>query len=154
GQAFLISQLNFALQSSVAQRVIDSLLANRGRIDRAYIGIELTQAVPANRFRKTVATEAVIESVVPSGPAAALAKFKGYRVDRIGDAAIRNLDEAMAAIEALKPGQQVEFEVTKGASTETVTIQAGHLNVANCAALAAHAFSARSYEVHEQGGVV
>jgi S1-C subfamily serine protease len=155
GQAFLISQLNFALQASTAVRVIDALLANHGRLNRAYLGLELTQTVPVNKFRKSVAIEAVIESVVPGGPAAPLERFKGYRVDRIGSQSVRNLDEAMAAIEALAPGQTVEFEVTKGASTQTVEIRTGSLTEENYAALANHVIGSRSgFQVAQQDGRV
>jgi S1-C subfamily serine protease len=154
-QQFLISQLNFALETSVAARVIDGLLRNGGRLKRAYLGLELTQTLPVNRFRKAVATAAVVESVVPGGPAAALARFAGYRVDRIGAMSVRNLDEAMQAIEAVKPGERIEFEVTKDGSTETATLTAGQLTAANYAALANHVIGSRSdFEVLEEDGHV
>jgi S1-C subfamily serine protease len=155
GQAFLIAQLNFALQASVAQRVIDGLIQNKGRLSRAYLGLELTQTLAANKFRKSVATEAIIDSVVPNGPAAALAKYKGYRVDRIGSQSIRNLDEAMAAVESLKPDEMVEFEVTKGGASQTVSIKTGQLTEQNYAALTKYVISSRSnYELVQQDGHV
>lgn len=155
GQAFLISQLNFALQASTAQRVIDGLLQNKGRLNRAYLGLELTQTLPANQFRKSVATEAILDSVVPNGPSAALAKYKGYRVDRIGAQSVRNLDEALAAMEGLTPGQTVEFEVTKGGSSETVNVKTGQLTEANYVALANHVIRTRSnYQLAQQDGHV
>jgi S1-C subfamily serine protease len=153
GQEFLISQLNFALETSVAQRVIEGLLHNNGRLRRAYLGLVLTQTLPVNKFRKSVATAAIIESVVPGGPAAPLARFQSYRVDRIGRTPVRNLDEAMEAIEAIKPGERVEFELTKDSNTETVTVVAGELSAANYAALANHIISSHSdYSLSEQNG--
>lgn len=155
GQAFLISQLNFALETSVAGRVIDGLLANNGRLKRAYLGLELTQTLQTNQFRKEVVTAPVIESVVSGGPAAGLSKFKGYRVDRIGTQSIRNLDEAMAAIEALKPNQSLEFELTKDSDTQTATIRTGELTEQNYMTLTNHVISTRSnFELSVQDGQV
>ena len=154
GQQFLISQLNFALETSVAARVIEGLLRD-GRLTRAYLGLELTQTLSANRFRKAVATAPIIGSVVPGSPAAPLARFEGYRVDRIGAMPVRNLDEAMEAIEAVKPGERVEFEVTKDGATEAVTVTAGRLTEANYAALVNHVIGSRSdFALAEEDGHV
>jgi S1-C subfamily serine protease len=155
GQAFLIAQLNFALESSGAQRVIDGLLQNKGRLNRAYLGLELTQTLTVNKFRRSVATEALIDSVVPNSPAAVLAKYTGYRVDRIGTHAIRDLDEAMEAIEAIKHDETVEFEVSKNGAAETVSLKAGQLTEQNYAALTNYLMSSRSnYEIVQQNGQV
>lgn len=116
-------QLNFALDGILARRLIDELIDDKGRLMRAYLGLELSQSSAVNQFRKFGSSEAVIEAVVPGGPAAALAKYVGAQVDRIGDQVTRNLDEALAAIEELKPGQKVELELSKNGITSTATIE-------------------------------
>jgi S1-C subfamily serine protease len=120
-------QLNFALEAKLAGRIVRELLANNGRLKRAFIGLILEQDL-TKKGAQLLEGKTVIGGVFPNSPAAqALAGKIGWRVDRIGSP-IRDLDEALAALESVKPDASVSLEITSPAGkTENVEIRAASL---------------------------
>lgn len=137
GQSFVHPQLNFALDGQVANRLIGELIAGKGRLVRPYLGLEFAQSIETVRSSKPPA-EVVIASVVPAGPSAALEKFTGARVDRIGSVTIRSIDDAMAAVEGLKPDQDVALELTLKGVSSTVTVRTAEFSDAMRLQLVSH----------------
>jgi S1-C subfamily serine protease len=129
-------QLNFALEAKLAGRIVRELLANNGRIKRAFIGLILEQDL-TKKGNQLLEGKTVIGGVFPNSPAArALAGKIGWRVDRIGSP-VRDLDEALAALESVKPDASVSLEITSPAGkTESVEIRAASLTEETLASIA------------------
>ena len=136
-QAFVQSQLNFALDARIAARLVQEILANGGRLRRAFLGLDIEQDVVIGA-RRVDPGPVVIAGVVPDSPAArALGAKKGFRIDRIGAEVVRNIDEALAALESVRPDATVAIEITSPQGrSETIEIRTAALSEENLMAAA------------------
>ncbi|GLI36877.1 trypsin-like peptidase domain-containing protein [Geobacter hydrogenophilus] len=124
---FVQPQLNFALESGIARRVVDDLI-EQGRVVRAYMGLTLTNRVGKD---KTVAETAHprISGIVPGGPGAeALKGREGYALAKINGVTIRNVEEALGEFEKVRPGDRVTLELEENKERSQVSFVAGELS--------------------------
>jgi S1-C subfamily serine protease len=136
-QSFPQAQLNFALEAGLASRIIGEMLANGGRLQRAYLGIEVTQDVNPNS-RSASEGEVTLASVLPGSPAAqALDGKAGFTIRKIGRIEVHKADDALQALEEVKPGDPVRIEMSapKSDKVDVVTLKAGSLTDENAAAI-------------------
>jgi S1-C subfamily serine protease len=141
-QTFVHPQLNFALQSTLASRIISKLLTNKGRLPRAYLGIEMRQDIRPQGNGSVDDERPTITAVVPSGPAQrALAGKTGFPVERINGSPVYVLEDALAAFEKVDPGDTVSLELgSPSGETQTVQIKAGVLDEHNLSAISSYVF--------------
>ena len=137
-QTFVHPQLNFALQSTLASRIVTELLSNKGRLVRAYLGIEIRQNL-RGRGAAPEEPRAEIAGVIPGGPASAALEGKaGFAIERINHSPVHALEDALAALEKVRPGETVSLELRNPeGDAETVSIKAGFLDERNLGAIAA-----------------
>jgi putative serine protease PepD len=110
------SGVGFAIPIDTAKQVLGQL--KRGQqIKRAYLGIQTSDA--------PTGTGAVIEGVVPGGPADAAGLQVGDRVLAVGGHAISQSADVAAAVGRLAPGRDVQLSVRRGGGERTVTAKLG-----------------------------
>jgi len=126
-------QINFALEGTLSNRLVDDILRNNGRVERCYAGLVAGQNY---EYFSTYYSEEwllmdsipLILGVVPGSPAySALSNKIGYQIVKAGNEQIRTVEELLGFFEETKPGASITLEITNGYSTEKVTIKTGTL---------------------------
>lgn len=120
---FVQPQLNFALESTLAARLVDELI-ERGRIQRAFLGIVATKPEDDERSEELPR----LAGVMPGGPAAALADHVGYAILSINGVEVRNVEEVLGELEKVRPGAQVTLMLEQNKERIPVTLTAGELS--------------------------
>ncbi|MEI6765094.1 MAG: trypsin-like peptidase domain-containing protein [Bacteroidota bacterium] len=148
GESLWQPQINFALEGILSSRLVDNIIANNGRVKRAYIGIELSQMYDYNAVDALFSSDGwsltdsipVLSGVLPGSPAEAVLKnYVGYKVVKIGNTEIRKIEEALGEFENLKPGDKVKLTLKNGATTQVVEFVTEELNPQKSQAIAYYA---------------
>ncbi len=137
----VLPQINLSLESALAQRLANDLLAH-GRAQRAFLGVEVTTLIPRQtRQRATYVQKVTLASVVKDSPAAAVLTDKlGWTLTAVGNEPVRNLQEVMGAFERAAPGAGLTLTLEEaGVRKVTVTLQTTLLTPERLAGLARHA---------------
>ena len=131
-------QINFALESERAQRLISDILSNNGVVKRAFFGLEFSKKQialePGTReyahALRTVKTDSlpVISGVIESSPGIVLKNYIGWNISAINNESVRNVEEVLGELEKSKPGQKVNFSLEKGGSKKEIAVNAGALD--------------------------
>lgn len=142
-QMFIQPQINFALETRLTRRIFDDVLGNQGRMRRPYFGIEIVQRYQLKGEENTqqvVLDEGpMIGSVLSDGPAArALQGKEGTRILKINGSSVRNIEEALGALEDVSPNGNVAFTLENAGRAEEVSFRASSLTTQNLGALARH----------------
>lgn len=119
---FVQPQLNFALESTLAARLVDELI-ERGRVQRAFLGIVATKPADDDRTEELPR----LAGVMPGGPAASLAEHLGYGIFSINGVEVRNVEEVLGELEKVRPGAKVTLVLEQNKERTTVTLAAGEL---------------------------
>ena len=138
GEAVWQSQINFALEGTLSERLIDDILSNDGRVERAYIGIELSQKYEyvyagmitgsSSYSLELLDQSPVISQVIPSTPAySKLKDYIGFSIQEINNTKVRNLEEAMGEFEKTKPGETIMLAISNGSTEKDISIKTGEL---------------------------
>ena len=143
-QMYVQPQINFALETRLARRILDEILTNQGRMRRPYFGLEIIQRSRLegeNNSKEVLMDEGpVIGSVLSDGPAAfALRGREGMKIVKINDSPIRNIEEVLGALEEVSPDANVTFALENGRTKENVTFRASSLTTQNLGTLARYA---------------
>jgi S1-C subfamily serine protease len=130
--------IGFAVPVNTAQEIADQLIAN-GEVQHAFLGISGTDLTPeiADLFNLDTESGALVQSVVPDSPADkagikggdAEVRVGGVPVQAGGDLitavdgeAVTGMDEVIAAVDSLKPGDEIEITLLQGGDERTVTV--------------------------------
>jgi S1-C subfamily serine protease len=131
-QYFVEPQINFALEASVAERAVNDIISV-GHVRRAYLGVRFSQDFGAPKtdddpeFVDTGA-KPIIKDVMPDSPAAAqLAPYKGAVVTKIDDKDVDNIEEILAELESLKPGDDCTLYVDQNGHADKITVKTDEL---------------------------
>jgi serine protease DegQ len=129
GEEIIQSQINFALEAAIAERIINDVLTNNGRVNRAFLGLEISQKFSMSYdwySGNSIYQEdslPVITGVIPGSPAYSLMANKiGAEILKINGVAVRNVEEALGELEKVKPQSPVKLTVLKNGLREEVTI--------------------------------
>jgi S1-C subfamily serine protease len=104
--------IGFAVPIDTVKRVIPQL-REKGRVDRAYLGVTSV----------TTGAGALVQDLVPGGPADDAGILPGDVITRIGEDRIRDGSDVGDAIERHKPGDEVEVEVLRDGRRQTVEVE-------------------------------
>jgi putative serine protease PepD len=110
--------IGFAIPSNTAADIADQLIAH-GNAAHAYLGVQVSTS------SSTSTTGGTLASVASGGPAAAAGLRAGDVVVKVGDRAVSNGDELVAAIRSYQPGDRVTLTVHRGSSSTTLTVTLG-----------------------------
>src|SRR4051794_19586759 len=128
----------FAIPINTAKQLLPRL-EKGGKIERSYLGVEMAQVTPqiAKELKLPVKAGALIQSVVPNGPAqrAGLHGGSGGQsggVSRGGDVIVsvagkevKTPDDVANAIASKKPGDKVQVEYYRGDAKKTASVTLG-----------------------------
>ena len=110
--------IGYAVPIETAKRIAEQLIAE-GRVEHAYLGVQLDGA-------RSAADEARIVSTVAGGPADEAGLRAGDIVTKADGRAIQSGSDLRAAIDAKRPGDRLSLEVRRGDETRTVTVELGN----------------------------
>jgi S1-C subfamily serine protease len=134
--------VGFAVPINTARQVVQQLLAN-GQVEHAYLGIsgtDLTSQI-ADVLNLSAKQGALVQSVVPNGPAddagvkggTATVSIGGQQIRAGGDVitaidgkTVTGMDDVINVISQKQPGDKVQLELTHGSQTRTVTVTLGN----------------------------
>ncbi|GAB4397588.1 MAG: Do family serine endopeptidase [Rhodoferax sp.] len=107
--------IGFAIPVSTARMVLEGIVKD-GRVTRGWIGVEPNELSPdlAQAFGTRAEQGVIITGVLKNGPAAQAGIKPGDVVTAVGGAPVHNVPELLNRVAALKPGQDVVFDVQRG----------------------------------------
>jgi serine protease DegQ len=130
-EPFVMPQINFALEAKLSNRLIEDILNHHGFVQRAYLGVEVSQVYTLNRRTKMYEprdTSPVLTGFIQNSPAARVLQSKiGSNIIKINGTTIRNTEEALGELEKLRSGEKAEMVLNKSGREETVSVQVGLL---------------------------
>jgi putative serine protease PepD len=107
--------VGFAVPSNTVRSVASQLLSS-GKVQHAYLGVEVATAAGGG---------ARIGSVRTGTPAAKAGLRAGDVITKVDGVSIGSSDELQQAIDARKPGDRITLEVRRGGATRTVHVTLG-----------------------------
>jgi putative serine protease PepD len=107
--------VGFAIPSNTVRSVVSQLLAS-GKVEHAYLGVEIASAAGGG---------ARVASVRSGTPAAKAGLQAGDVITKIDGTSVGSSDELQQAVDSRKPGDRVTLEVRRGGTTRTVHVTLG-----------------------------
>jgi putative serine protease PepD len=108
--------IGFAVPSNTVRQVVPRLRSGSA-ISRPYLGV--------SSVASTVGQGALVDSVVPGGPAQQGGVLPGDLVTRVAGKAIGAPEDISAAIEDRRPGDEIELEVQRAGAGQTLRVTLG-----------------------------
>lgn len=120
------SGIGFAIPSEIAQRVASQLIQN-GSVKRAWLGISFQEITPelAAHFGGSVEGGALINAVVPGGPAEKAGLRAGDVITAIGDQRIEEGHDLLRIVLRHGVGERVTLDVRRGDKTSKIALVTG-----------------------------
>jgi S1-C subfamily serine protease len=130
--------IGFAVPINTAHQVVQQLLAN-GKVDHAFLGISGTDLTPqiADLLNLSVKQGALVQTVVPNGPAekagvkggSATVSLGGQQIRAGGDVItaidgkpVTGMDDVISTVNQKQPGDDVQLSLAHGSAKRTVTV--------------------------------
>jgi Do/DeqQ family serine protease len=116
--------IGFAIPVDTAREVMEALVRG-GAVRRGWIGVEPRDlsAELAESLNLPVKQGALIVGVLQNGPAARGGVRPGDVVVKVGERAVRNTGELLAAVAALAPESKADLSVQRGAQLVEIKVQ-------------------------------
>lgn len=120
------SGIGFAIPSEIAQRVARQLIEN-GSVKRAWLGVSFQEITPelASHFGGSFDGGALVNAVVPGGPAEKAGLQAGDVITVIGDTKIREGHDLLRTVLRHGVGERLSLEVRRGDKTKKITLVTG-----------------------------
>jgi len=131
GEQIWQSQINFALNAKLSERLIDDIINNNGRVKRAFIGLEISQKYGYNNYTESyyiVDSLPVISGVLPDAPSyKILEPLLGWEIVSVNNNEVRNVEEVLGEFENLTQNSKVNLKLFNGTEYKTININSGKL---------------------------
>jgi len=120
------SGIGFAIPSEIAQRVAQQLIQS-GAVKRAWLGVSFQEITPelAAHFGGSFDGGALINGVVPNGPADRAGLQAGDVVTAVGDTKIREGHDLLRAVLRHGVGERLSLEVRRGDKAKKMALVTG-----------------------------
>jgi Do/DeqQ family serine protease len=120
------SGIGFAIPSEIAQRVAEQLIES-GTVKRAWLGVSFQEITPelAAHFDGTFEGGALINAVVPQGPADRAGIRPGDVITALGDTKIGEGPDLLRAVLRHGVGERLIVEVRRGDQTKKIALVTG-----------------------------
>jgi putative serine protease PepD len=107
--------VGFAVPSNTVRAVASQLLAT-GKVEHAYLGVEITSAAGGG---------ARVASVRSGTPAARARIQAGDVITKVNGKSVGSSDELQQVVQGLKPGDRITLEIRRAGTTRTVHVTLG-----------------------------
>ncbi|MBT8470594.1 MAG: trypsin-like peptidase domain-containing protein [Deltaproteobacteria bacterium] len=120
------SGIGFAIPAEIAQRVASQLIVN-GSVKRAWLGVSFQEITPelAAHFGGKFDGGALVNAVVPGGPAEKAGLQSGDVITAIGDQQIREGHDLLRTVLRQGVGERLTLEVRRGEKTKSIAVVTG-----------------------------
>jgi len=123
------SQINFALEAKLSERLVNEIIENDGRILRTYLGLEFGQHYQyesdwfGNWYLSGADSLPSITGVLPDAPSySTLISYAGSQVTKVNGIEVRNVEEILGEMEKVKPGSTVSLTLISDGLEKNVTV--------------------------------
>lgn len=124
--------IGFAIPINTAQRIAEQLIA-KGRVDHAYIGIQMAELTPELREklnRSDINLQinqdkgVIILGVNSNSPAARSGLRPGDVIERINNTAVENVRQIQQQVENAGVGNTLQMSIVRNGSIQTINVRA------------------------------
>jgi len=118
--------IGFAIPVSTAKQVLQDIVSS-GKVTRGWIGVEPSDLSPelAETFGVKTDRGVIITGVLQNGPAAQAGVRPGDVITSVGDVQVRNVQQLLGAVAALKPGTPTRLAMLRGGDEVAVQLTPG-----------------------------
>jgi S1-C subfamily serine protease len=127
----------YALKGQFAEKHIQQIITNQGRVIRAFLGFEWKQSKFEN-------TNPILSGVLPNSPASKYKQYIGYELVKINEQNVKNIFETLQHFEKIAPNKTVKLTLKKGKQSATISLTAKTLNTKALENIATYAFLTHS----------
>jgi len=134
GDQILQSQINFALEAGISNRIVDDIINNDGRVKRAFIGLEMSQRygyenVGGDNYDLVKLDDLpVLSGVIPGSPASSSLSDKiDWEVESVNGKQVRNIEEALGEFEKIVPGSSISLSLKNDTQSSRVSFTTSEL---------------------------
>jgi S1-C subfamily serine protease len=117
GSNLWLSQINFALEAEIVNRLLDDVLENDGRIRRSYFGLMFAENYAIDYYYGGLQQESgtVLSAVFDDSPFySKFAPYRGQLLKKVDGQTVRNINELLGYLELKRPGQNTTFTFESG----------------------------------------
>ncbi|KPK84310.1 MAG: hypothetical protein AMS27_10340 [Bacteroides sp. SM23_62_1] len=129
GSVIWQSQINFALEAKLSERLVNDIIENDGRVMRAYFGMEIGQSFEydidwfGNWYLIGGEGMPVLTGVLPDAPSySALTPHIGSGISHVNGVEVRNVEEVLGEMENIRPGSPVSITFDDNGTTSQVSV--------------------------------
>jgi S1-C subfamily serine protease len=123
------SQINFALEAKLSERIINEIIENDGRVLRTYMGLEFGQNYQyesdwfGNWYLAGADSLPTIVGVLPDAPSySTLSTYIGSQVTKVNGIEVRSTEEILGEMEKVKPGSSVSLTLILYGTEKNITV--------------------------------
>ena len=123
------SQINFALEAKLSERLVNEIIENDGRVLRTYLGLEFGQNFRyesdwfGNWYLSGSDSLPAITGVLPDAPSySTLIAYAGSQVTKVNGIEVRNVEEILGEMEKVRPGSPISLTLILNGLEKNVTV--------------------------------
>jgi len=143
GEQMWQSQINFALEAKLSERLVNEIIENNGRVLRTYLGVEIGQHYEYDMdwlgyWYLTGADEMpVLTGVLPDAPSySTLTPYIGSSITRVNGVEVRNTEEVLGELEKIKPNNPVSITFSSDGVESKISLSSKLLTSAELESIA------------------
>ncbi len=114
--------VGFAIPINLVRSVAEQLVST-GKVERGFLGVDLQPLTPDLAAQFGTGTGALVNDVVPDGPAAKAGLKSGDIITKLNGKTVENSNHLQLAIISLAPGTKVTLEYLRYGQAATVTVK-------------------------------
>jgi len=146
GGSVWLSQINFALEGSLSERLVDEIINNNGRVNRAYFGVELSALQEYNPQTRLVTTGPVtLTGILEDAPSKrTLRGLEGATITKVNGEIIQSIEDILYEFENTRSGEKVSITFSLNGNEKSVNLASIELTSKELESIADFFFLSRS----------
>ena len=128
--------IGFAIPINSAQNIAEQLI-QKGKVDHAYLGIQMVDITPEVKqqvnsnpkapIKLTVDQGVILMDIVPNSPAEKAGLKQGDVITKVNNQPVKDSTEVRRAVSKSRIGSNLTLEIQRGDRTQNVAVQVGTL---------------------------
>jgi Do/DeqQ family serine protease len=116
---------SFAIPSNLVKRVVDEIMETGGDIQRAYLGINITNVSDAiaSGIKIPVSNGVYVTGAVPNSSAQLAGVLEGDVITDVNESSVKNFEELQSALKFAKVGDTVNLTVFRNGKKKTIPVK-------------------------------